>query len=112
MAARTKTTTDPLAALPIADMASKMREQWLTTLKQSQEFALSASKAFADLATSVPMPEVPSMISNMIPMPAMPALPPVGDVVTFAFDLANDTLVAQREFALQITELFKRPVGV
>lgn len=97
MAPRTKTAPiDPMSALPLADMAAQMREQWLTSLKQGHELALGAVKTIVDLAKSVPMPDMPAAI----PTPAF------GDAVTFAFDLATDTLVAQRNFAVQLADLF------
>jgi hypothetical protein len=74
-----------------------MRDQWLTSLKQSQDLAIGAAKTIADLAKSVPMPEIP----GAIPTPA------IGDAVTFAFSVASDTLAAQRDFAVQIADLFK-----
>lgn len=98
MAARTKSAPiDPMSALPIADIAGQMREQWLTSLKQSQELALGAAKGIADLVKSVPLPEIPASM----PTPAF------GDAMTFAFDLATETLASQREFAVQLADLFK-----
>jgi hypothetical protein len=89
--------TDPLAALPIAELGAQLREQWLTSLKQGQEIFLGATKAFADVAKSVPLPALP----GFVPTPA------VGEAFTVAFDLATETLAAQRDFAIQVAELLK-----
>jgi len=89
--------TNPFASLPLADYATQAREQWMTSIKQSQEFALGAAKALADMTKSVPMPD----LGVALPTPA------IGEAVTFAYDLAAETLAAQRDFAFQVAELFK-----
>jgi len=97
MTAKAKMPTNPFAALPIADYAAQAREQWLTSVKQSQELALGAAKAFADLTKSVPMPD----LGVAVPTPVL------GEAVTFMYDLAAETLATQRDFALQVADLFK-----
>lgn len=104
MAARTNNAG---TTLPFADLAVQMRDQWLTSVKQSQDLALGAAKAVVGLAKSVPLPEIP----NLIPKPDVSALPRVDKAVTFAFELVTETLAAQRNFLLQITELVQPAVA-
>jgi len=97
MTTKAKIPTNPFASVPVADYAAQAREQWLTSIKQSQELALGAAKALADLTKSVPMPD----LGVALPTPAL------GEAMTFMYDLAADTLASQRDFALQVAELFK-----
>lgn len=104
MAARPKTTD---YVLPLADMAVQIRDQWLASVKQTQELAFGAAKTAVELAKSVPMPE----LSKFLPASALPAVPPVGNAVNFAFETVTETIAAQRAFVLQLSELLQPTVA-
>jgi hypothetical protein len=97
MATKAQIPTNPFTALPLADYANQAREQWLSSIKQTQELALGAAKAFADMTKSLPIPD----LGVSLPTPLL------GTVVTFAYDLATEALAAQRDFAYQVADLFK-----
>ena len=87
-----KSTTKP-TELP--EIAAQVREQLVSTVKQSQKLTVDAVQAWTKAASVLPTPELPEI-------PGVPALPGVEAVTAYTFDLAIELLNAQREFALQL----------
>ena len=92
MATATKTTTE------IPDIAQKVREQLLSAVQQSQKLSIDAAQTWVKAVSVLPTPDLPTI-------PGVPTLPSVEAATTFTFDLAADLLNAQRDFALQLTNV-------
>jgi hypothetical protein len=89
VAPKAKTTTE------IPEIAVKMSEQVISTVKQFQEFSIDAAQTWAKGASAFPAVEFPTM-------PGAPAMPSTEALTSFAFDFTTELLSAQRAFALQL----------
>jgi hypothetical protein len=92
----TTTKTTPTTEVP--DVAVKIREQMISTVKQSQQLLLDAAETWIKAVSVLPVADLPTI-------PGMPALPGAEAVTKFTFDFATDLLKAQREFALQLASV-------
>jgi len=86
----TKTTTTE-----VPEFAQKIRDQWLSAVKQSQQFSLDAAQTFVKAASVLPVADLPTV-------PGVADLPSAEAVTKFAFDFAADLLKVQRAFALDL----------
>ena len=91
--ANNKTTTD------IPDIAQKIREQLLSTVQQGQKLSVDAAQTWVKAVSVLPVPDLPKI-------PGVPAVPALEASTTFVFDVAADLLKAQRDFALQMVNVF------
>jgi hypothetical protein len=89
---KTKTTTE------MPDLAKKAREQLISTVQQGQQLSLDAVQSWVKAVSVLPMPELPAI-------PGISAIPSIEAATTFTFDVAADLLNAQRDFALQLTNV-------
>jgi hypothetical protein len=90
------TKTTPTTEVP--DVALKIREQMISTVKQSQQMLLDAAETWIKAVSVLPVADLPTI-------PGLPALPGAEAVTKFTFDFATDLLKAQREFALQLASV-------
>ena len=90
------TKTTPTTEVP--DVALKIREQMISTVKQSQQMLLDAAETWIKAVSVLPVADLPAI-------PGLPALPGAEAVTKFTFDCATDLLKAQREFALQLASV-------
>jgi hypothetical protein len=90
------TKTTPTTEVP--DVALKIREQMISTVKQSQQLLLDAAETWIKAVSVLPVADLPTI-------PGLPALPGAEAVTKFTFDFATDLLKAQREFALQLASV-------
>ena len=90
--AKTTTTTE------VPEVAQKIREQVLSTLKQSQQLLLDAAETWTKALSALPVADLPTI-------PGIAALPGADAITKFTFDFATELLKAQREFALQLSAL-------
>lgn len=90
--AKTTTTTE------IPDFALELREQFLSTVQQSQQMSLGAAKTFVKAVSVLPVLEVPTV-------PGIPVLPAVESATEFTFDIAAELLKSQRDFALELSSI-------
>jgi len=86
----TKTTTTE-----VPEFAQKIRDQWLSAVKQSQQFSVEAAQNFVKAASVLPVADLPTV-------PGVVDLPSAEAVTKFAFDFAADLLKVQRAFALEL----------
>ena len=98
MATATTKTTD---TTEIPDLAQKIREQVLSTVRQGQQLSVDAAQTWVK-AVSV-LPVLP--VVDLPAVPGVPALPGVEAVTKFTFDVAADLLSAQRDFALKLANV-------
>jgi len=96
----TKTTTTPTTEMP--DFAQKIREQLVSTVQQGQQMSLDAAQTWVKAVSVLPVPDLPAIPA----IAGVPAVPGVEAATKFTFDLAADLLTAQREFALQLANVF------
>ena len=87
-----KTTTE------IPDMAQKVREQLVSTVQQGQQMSVDAAQTWVKAVSVLPVMDLPKV-------PGIPALPGVEAATKYTFDVATDLLNAQRDFALQLTNV-------
>ena len=95
MPTATKSTATPTDSTAAA--AASIREQFLTGLRQSQQFALEATKGWADLLGKA-MPAAPAI-------PAVPGAPTAADVhdaVAASFSLLQELVSSQQAFVEQL----------
>jgi hypothetical protein len=90
--AKTTTTTE------VPEVAQKIREQVLSTVKQSQQLLLDAAETWTKALSALPVADLPTI-------PGVAALPGADVITKFTFDFATELLKAQREFALQLSAL-------
>src|SRR6202022_4978449 len=79
---------------PIPGAAQKLGGQLVSAVKQSQNLALDAARAFAGAWSSVP--------SSLSEIPNVVALPDAPTAPAYGFDLAAELLAAQKDFALTL----------
>jgi hypothetical protein len=95
MATATTKTTD---TTEIPDLAQKIREQVLSTVRQGQQLSVDAAQTWVKAVSVLPVVDLPAV-------PGVPALPGVEAVTKFSFDVAADLLSAQRDFALKLANV-------
>src|SRR6202171_2403486 len=78
----------------IPDAAQKLGEQLVSAVKQSQNLALDAARAFAGAWAAGP--------SGLVGVTTAVAVPEVPTVTAYGFDLAAELLAAQKDFALTL----------
>jgi hypothetical protein len=95
--ATTTTTKTPTTEMPA--LAQQIREQLVSTVKQGQQMSVDAAQTWVKAVSVLPIPDRPAI-------PGIPAVPGVEAATKYAFDVAADLLVAQRDFALQLASVF------
>jgi hypothetical protein len=93
----TATTKTP-GTTEIPDLAQKVREQLLSTVRQGQQLSVDAAQTWVKAVSVLPVVDLPAV-------PGVPALPGVEAVTRFTFDVAADLLSAQRDFALKLANV-------
>jgi hypothetical protein len=93
--ATTKTT--PTTEVP--ELAQKIREQLVSTLVQGQKLSLDAAQTWVKAVSVIPVPDLPTV-------PGIPSVPSVEAATKYTFDVAADLLNAQRDFAVQLANVF------
>jgi hypothetical protein len=88
------TRTTKAASTKAGEFASVVREQFIGSVKQSQQIALEAVTTWADAVGKV-VPQLPSL-------PFVPPVPELNETIQITFDVAQDLLNAQREFATSL----------
>jgi hypothetical protein len=91
-------TTKSTPTTEVPDVALKIREQMISSVKQSQQMLLDAAETWIKAVSVLPVADLPTI-------PGLPALPGAEAVTKFTFDFATDLLKAQREFALQLASV-------
>ena len=76
----------------------EMQDQFLSTVRKSQEIALDAIKAMVGTVQNI-TPKVPS-----VNMPFADRLPKPEDVVASSYDFAEQLLTSQRKFADEVVK--------
>ena len=87
-----KTTTE------IPDIAQKVREQLVSTVQQGQQMSVNAAQTWVKAVSVLSVMDLPKI-------PGIPVLPGVEAATKYTFDVATDLLNAQRDFALQLTNV-------
>ncbi|MEP7191308.1 MAG: hypothetical protein ABI903_00405 [Actinomycetota bacterium] len=82
----------------LTNMAEKFREQLVSSVQQGQKMSIDAAQTWVKAVSVLPVPELPAI-------PGLPALPGLEAVTKYTFDVAADLLNAQRDFALQLTNV-------
>jgi len=95
--ANTKTTSDATSET-VTNMAQKFREQLVSTVQQGQQMSVDAAQTWVKAVSVLPVMDLPKV-------PGIPALPGVEAATKYTFDVATDLLNAQRDFALQLTNV-------
>lgn len=93
------TATTNRTTTEIPEIAQKAREQLLSTIQQGQKLSLDAARSWVKAVSVLPVPDLPKV-------PGVPTVPTLAAAHTFAFDVAADLLNAQRDFALQLANVF------
>jgi hypothetical protein len=88
-------TTKTTSTSEIPDIAHKIREQLVSSVRQGQQLSLDAAETWAKAVSVLPVLDLPVL-------PGVPALPGVEAATRFTFDVAADLLSAQRDFALKL----------
>jgi hypothetical protein len=76
------------------EFAEVVREQLIGSVKQSQQIALDVVTTWADVVGKV-IPPIPTL-------PFVPPVPELNETVQITFDVAQELLNAQREFATNL----------
>ena len=93
------TATNNKTATETPEIAQKLREQLLSTVKQGQQLSVDAAQTWVKAVSVLPVPDLPKIAG-------VPAVPSVEAATTFIFDVAADLLSAQRAYALQLVNVF------
>ena len=93
------TTTAKTHPTEMPELAQQIREQLVSTVKQGQQMSVDAAQTWVKAVSVLPLPDLPAI-------PGIPAVPGVEAATKYAFDVAADLLVAQRDFALQLASVF------
>jgi len=93
------TATTSKTATQTPELAQKLREQLLSIVQQGQQLSVDAAQAWVKAVSVLPVPDLPKI-------PGLPAVPALEASTTFVFDVAADLLNAQRDFALQLANVF------
>jgi hypothetical protein len=92
------TTTKTTPTTEVSDLAQKIREQLMSTVQQAQKLSVDAAHSWLETASVVPVPDMPTI-------PGLDKLPSIEAATTYTFDVANDLLTAQREYALKLAKV-------
>jgi hypothetical protein len=92
------TTTTKTHTIEMPALAQQIREQLVSTVKQGQQMSVDAAQTWVKAVSVLPIPDLPAI-------PGIPAVPGVEAATKYAFDVASDLLVAQRDFALQLASV-------
>jgi hypothetical protein len=87
----TKTTTKT----EVPEMIQTLSDQLLVTVKEYQKFSLDATKSMMKVVSALPVVDLPTT-AKFADVPSAEA------VTNYTFNLVNDLLGAQRDFALQL----------
>jgi hypothetical protein len=79
-------------------VTQELQDQFLSTVRRSQEMALDAIKAMVDTIQTI-TPKVPS-----VNVPFSDKLPKPEDVVASGYDFAEQLLTSQRKFADEVVK--------
>lgn len=82
----------------VTDIAQKFREQLVSTVQQGQKISIDAAQSWVKAVSVLPVADLPKI-------PGIPALPGLEAATKYTFDVASDLLNAQRDFALQLTNV-------
>jgi hypothetical protein len=93
------TATARPATTELPDFAQKFREQLVSTVQQGQQLSLDVTQTWVKAVSVLPIPDLPSI-------PGVPAVPGVEAATKCTFDLANDLLNAQRDYAIELAKVF------
>ena len=93
----TKTTSENVNEIPA--IAQKFREQLVSTVQQGQQLSIDAAQAWVKAVSVLPVMDLPTI-------PGVPAVPSMEAATKYTFDVAADLLNAQRDFALQLANVF------
>jgi hypothetical protein len=88
------TRTTKTSSTKADEFASVVREQLIGSVKQSQQIALDAVTTWADAVGKV-VPQFPTL-------PFVPPVPELTETIQVTFDVAQELLNAQREFATSL----------
>jgi len=80
------------------ELAEKMREQLVESVRKGQQLAVDAAKTWVDATSAVAPPNLPKLPGSLYPLQ-------LATVTTFPFNLAADLLDTQRKFAVQLTSV-------
>jgi hypothetical protein len=78
--------------------AQQVQEEFLSTVRKSQEAVVDAIKTWAESVQSI-TPKIPS-----VQVPGVEKLPKPEDVVANAYDFAEQLLATQRRFAEEVVK--------
>ena len=92
----TTTKTTPTTEVP--ELAQKIREQLLSTVHQGQQLSIDAAQTWVKAVSVLPVPDLPAI-------PGLPAVTGLEAATKYTFDVAADLLKAQRDFALELTDV-------
>jgi hypothetical protein len=92
--ATTKAT--PKGELP--ELAQQIREQLVSAVQQGQQISVNAAQAWVKAVSVIPLPDLPTV-------PGLPDVPSVEAATAYTFDVITDLLNAQRDYALQLTNV-------
>ncbi|HEY4991525.1 MAG TPA: hypothetical protein VII33_05510 [Nakamurella sp.] len=93
------TTTAKTHTTEMPALAQQIREQLVSTVKQGQQMSVDAAQTWVKAVSVLPIPDLPAISG-------IRAVPGVEAATKYAFDVAADLLVAQRDFALQLASVF------
>jgi hypothetical protein len=86
----------PVTEIPA--LAQKFREQLVSSLQQGQQLSIDAAQSWVKAVSVLPVMDLPTI-------PGIPAMPDMEAATKYTFDVAADLLNAQRDFALQLTNV-------
>jgi hypothetical protein len=92
----TKTASDSVTEIPA--LAQKSREQLVSNLQQGRQLSIDATQSWVKAVSALPVIDLPKI-------PGIPAVADVQAATKYTFDVASDLLNAQREFAVQLTNV-------
>jgi hypothetical protein len=92
------TTNTKTQTTEMPEIAEKIREQFISTVKQGQKISVAAAQTWVKAVSVLPIPEMPAIAG-------LPNVPGMEAATKYTFDLAADLLTAQRDFALQLEKV-------
>jgi hypothetical protein len=79
-------------------VTEELQDQFLSTVRKSQEIALDAIRTMVDTVQSI-TPKIPS-----VSLPYSEKLPKPEDIVASSYDFAQELLTSQRKFADEVVK--------
>ncbi|MFI5035419.1 MAG: hypothetical protein ACHQFZ_04365 [Acidimicrobiales bacterium] len=76
----------------VTEFAQQFRDEFVSALKQYQQFSLNATQNWVKAVSALPVAKLPTAVDGK-------------DATTYVFDVATDLINAQREFALQLADV-------